>query len=64
MIIKCYLFLFQRRFSILKIEDIKIISQVILSAERSSGKFSDRVLLLGEGDQVRDCCGKIIKKGD
>ena len=28
------------------------ISQVILSAEKSSGKFSDRVLLLGEGDQV------------
>jgi len=25
---------------------------VILSAERNSGKFSDRVLLLGEGDQV------------
>ena len=35
-----------------KTEDCKIISQVILSAERSSGKFSDRVLLLGEGDQV------------
>jgi len=27
-------------------------AKVILSAERSSGKFSDRVLLLGEGDQV------------
>ena len=25
---------------------------MILSAERNSGKFSDRVLLLGEGDQV------------
>ena len=29
-----------------------------MSAERSSGKFSDRVLLLGEGDQV------CKKKGD
>lgn len=27
-------------------------AKVILSAERSSGKFSDRVLLLGEGEQV------------
>ena len=35
-------------------------AKVILSAERGSGKFSDRVLLLAEGEQVGGAaeCGK------